>query len=42
MRDDEVRHGAMAQSAGAVDLPLPVKGAMRLAADLMRAVAYRI
>ncbi len=42
MRDDEARHGAMAQSAGAVDLPFPVKGLMRLAADLMRAVAYRI
>ena len=42
MRDDEARHGAMAQAAGAVDLPFPVKGLMRLAADLMRAVAYRI
>ena len=42
MRDDEARHGAMAQAAGAVDLPLPVKGLMRLAADVMRAVAYRI
>ncbi len=42
MRDDEARHGAMAQAAGAVDLPLPVKGLMRLAADLMRTVAYRI
>ena len=27
MRDDEARHGAMAQAAGAVDLPFPVKGA---------------
>ncbi len=42
MRDDEARHGAMAQAAGAIDLPLPVKGLMRLAADLMRTVAYRI
>ena len=42
MRDDEVRHGAMAQEAGAVPLPLPVRGAMRMAADVMRAIAYRI
>lgn len=42
MRDDEARHGAMARAAGAVDLPLPVRGAMRVAADVMRVVAYRI
>jgi len=42
MRDDEARHGAMAQAAGAVDLPLPVKGLMRVAAGVMKAVAYRI
>jgi len=42
MRDDEARHGAMAQAAGAADLPLPVKGLMRLAAGVMKAVAYRI
>jgi ubiquinone biosynthesis monooxygenase Coq7 len=42
MRDDEARHGAMAQAAGAVPLPLPVRGLMRVAADVMRAVAYRV
>jgi ubiquinone biosynthesis monooxygenase Coq7 len=42
MRDDEARHGAMAQAAGAADLPFPVKGLMRVAADVMRAVAYRV
>ena len=42
MRDDEARHGAMAQAAGAADLPLPVKGLMRLAAGVMKAIAYRI
>ncbi|MFO1322666.1 MAG: 2-polyprenyl-3-methyl-6-methoxy-1,4-benzoquinone monooxygenase [Burkholderiales bacterium] len=42
MRDDEVRHGEMAQEAGAVDLPFPVRGAMRMAANVMKAVAYRI
>jgi ubiquinone biosynthesis monooxygenase Coq7 len=42
MRDDEARHGAMAQAAGAADLPFPVKDLMRVAADVMRAVAYRV
>ncbi len=42
MRDDEARHGAAAEAAGGVPLPLPVRGLMRLAADVMRAVAYRI
>ncbi len=42
MRDDEARHGAMAQAAGAVDLPLPVKALMRVAARVMKTVAYRI
>lgn len=42
MRDDEARHGAMALAAGAADLPLPVKGLMRLAAGVMKAIAYRI
>ena len=42
MRDDEARHGAMALEAGAVPLPFPVRRLMRAAADVMRAVAYRI
>jgi 3-demethoxyubiquinol 3-hydroxylase len=42
MRDDEARHGAAARAAGASNLPLPVKGLMRVAADVMRFVAYRI
>jgi ubiquinone biosynthesis monooxygenase Coq7 len=42
MRDDEARHGAMALDAGAQPLPFPVRRAMRAAADVMRAVAYRI
>jgi len=42
MRDDEARHGAKAQAAGAADLPFPVKGLMRIVADVMRAVAYRV
>ena len=42
MRDDESRHGAMAQAAGAVELPRPVRDAMRVAAGIMKAVAYRV
>jgi ubiquinone biosynthesis monooxygenase Coq7 len=42
MRDDEVRHGAMAIEAGGTPLPYPFRRAMRAAADVMRAVAYRI
>ena len=42
MRDDEARHGAAARAAGAADLPFPVKGLMRVAADVMRLVAYRV
>lgn len=42
MRDDEARHGAMALAAGGMPLPFPVRGLMRVAADVMRAVAYRV
>lgn len=42
MKDDEARHGAMAYQAGGVPLPLPLRGAMRFAADIMRALAYRV
>jgi 3-demethoxyubiquinol 3-hydroxylase len=42
MRDDEARHAAMAFDAGGLPLPWPVRRAMRAAADVMRAVAYRI
>ena len=42
MRDDEARHGALAQAAGALELPGPVRMAMRAAAGVMKAVAYRI
>jgi len=42
MRDDEIRHGAMAIEAGGIPLPYPVKRLMRAAADVMRAVAYRV
>ena len=42
MRNDEARHGEAARAAGASELALPVKSLMRVAADLMRFVAYRI
>lgn len=42
MREDEARHGAMALAAGGLPLPFPVRGLMRAAADVMRAVAYRV
>jgi len=36
MRDDEARHGALALAAGGTPLPFPVRGLMRMAADVMR------
>ena len=42
MREDEARHGAMAQEAGAAELPWPVRELMRVTADAMKAVSYRI
>jgi len=42
MRNDEARHGAIAYAAGAAELPYPVRRLMRAAADVMRAVAYRV
>ena len=42
MREDEARHGAMAYDAGGQPLPFPVRALMRRAADVMRAIAYRV
>lgn len=42
MKDDEARHARDAQSAGATELPRPVKGLMRLAARVMTTVAHRV
>jgi 3-demethoxyubiquinol 3-hydroxylase len=42
MKDDERRHADEAQAAGAVDMPAPVRWAMRAAARVMTATAYRI
>jgi len=42
MKADEAKHAAMAEAAGARDLPLPVQRAMALTAGIMKALAYRI
>ena len=42
MKEDEARHAKEAQHAGAVKLPAPVQGLMRLAAKVMTTVAHRI
>lgn len=41
MKIDEARHAELAHEAGAARLPSPVQGVMALAANLMKAVAYR-
>jgi len=40
MRDEEEKHGANANAAGAAALPEPVKGLMRVAAQIMTRTAY--
>jgi 3-demethoxyubiquinol 3-hydroxylase len=42
MKADEIAHAQMAQKAGAVELPAPVKGLMQAAAKVMTTVAHRI
>jgi ubiquinone biosynthesis monooxygenase Coq7 len=42
MKADEMAHAQMAQNAGAVALPAPVKSLMQVAAKLMTAVAHRV
>jgi len=42
MMDDEARHASDARAAGAVELPTPVKLAMRLAAKLMTRTAHHV
>jgi|SRR5579863_2100617 len=42
MKDDEARHGQLAQAAGGIDLPAPIPTLMRFASNVMKAVAYRI
>ncbi len=42
MRDEEQEHGENAVSAGAAELPEPVKKLMRLTAKVMTTTAYRV
>lgn len=42
MQEDEARHGRTARKAGGQDLPRSVQEAMRLAAGVMKFLAYRI
>jgi ubiquinone biosynthesis monooxygenase Coq7 len=42
MRADEIRHGNAAEAQGARELPVPVKGTMRLLSKVMTAVTYRV
>jgi 3-demethoxyubiquinol 3-hydroxylase len=42
MKEDEASHAAQAHEAGAVALPEPLQGLMRLAAKVMTTVAYRV
>ena len=42
MKDDEARHAADAQGAGAAELPLPVRWLMRGAAMVMTTAAHRL
>jgi ubiquinone biosynthesis monooxygenase Coq7 len=42
MQADEVAHADMAQKAGAVPLPTPVKSLMQAAAKVMTTVAHRV
>ena len=42
MKSDEIEHGANAQARGAMELPWPLPQLMQVAADALRAVAYRV
>jgi ubiquinone biosynthesis monooxygenase Coq7 len=42
MKTDEARHAEMAATAGAYELPEPIKDAMSFTSKIMKAVAYRI
>lgn len=42
MRDDEIKHGAAAQTLGATELPTPVKKLMTGMAKVMTTVAYYV
>lgn len=42
MQQEEAQHAELAERSGAFDLPWPVREAMRVTSNVMKAVAYRI
>lgn len=42
MRDDEIRHASTGRALGGSDLPLPIRGAMKLVSKVMTGTAYRV
>jgi len=42
MKEDEARHAEHALAAGSIALPAPIPALMRLASNVMKAVAYRL
>ena len=42
MKVDEIRHAELAVGLGALELPVPVRLAMKAAARVMTRMAYRI
>jgi ubiquinone biosynthesis monooxygenase Coq7 len=42
MKTDEAQHARMAENAGAVELPAPIRAAMAFTAGIMKTLAYRI
>ncbi len=42
MKIDEAKHAQMAEDSGAYDLPLPVRRLMKMTAQVMKSVAYRV
>ena len=42
MKIDEAKHAQMAEDSGAYELPRPVKRLMKITAEVMKSVAYRV
>jgi len=42
MKEDEIRHGQKAKAHGGVELPAPIKGAMKLMSKVMTTTVYRL
>jgi len=42
MKTDEAEHARMAEEAGAIELPRPIRSAMAFTAGIMKTLAYRI